>query len=282
MFFPITTSSGMTITGDLFEAHLKCPLKCWFKARGETGTGNIYFEWVEKRAMAHRAKGIERLFATTSETQRAISPQKEALKTAKWRLAADASVSAGNAESRLHAVERIPSESRGKPVRFIPVRFVFANKPAKDDKLLLGFDALALSKSLGRKISLGKIVHGNDFSTANVKTPALIAAAQRKVEEITAMLAGAAPPDLALNRHCAECEFQKRCCEKAIEIEDLSLLAGMSPKERAKLQRRGIFSVIQLAYTFRPRRRPKCMRHKAEKYHHALKALAIRKRKSTS
>ncbi|MGB7839460.1 MAG: hypothetical protein WBL40_15250, partial [Terrimicrobiaceae bacterium] len=55
--FSDNQSSGMTITGDLFEAHLKCPLKCWFKARGETDTGNIYFEWVEKRAMAHRAKG---------------------------------------------------------------------------------------------------------------------------------------------------------------------------------------------------------------------------------
>ena len=56
----------------------------------------------------------------------------------------------------------------------------------------------------------------------------------------------------------------------------------MSLKERDKLRNKGIFSVTQLSYTFRTRRRPKRMRHKAEKYHHALKALAIRGRKSTS
>src|SRR5262249_6549022 len=35
----------------------------------------------------------------------------------------------------------------------------------------------------------------------------------------------------------------------------------------------------QLAYTFRPRRRPKHQASRREKYHHALKALAIRDRK---
>ena len=93
------------------------------------------------------------------------------------------------------------------------------------------------------------------------------------------MLATEAPPDLALNRHCPECEFQNRCREKAIEKDDLSLLGGLSVKEREKLRNKGIFSVIQLSYTFRPRRRPKRLRHKAEKYHHALKALAIREKK---
>src|SRR5208283_4508927 len=57
------------------------------------------------------------------------------------------------------------------------------------------------------------------------------------------------------------------------------LLARMSEKERKKLQSKGIFTVTQLSYTFRPRRRPKKLRDKREKYHHALKALAIREQK---
>ncbi len=40
-------------------------------------------------------------------------------------------------ESRVHAVERIPSESRGKAAQFIPIRFIFRNKLTKDDKVLL-------------------------------------------------------------------------------------------------------------------------------------------------
>jgi predicted RecB family nuclease len=53
----------------------------------------------------------------------------------------------------------------------------------------------------------------------------------------------------------------------------------MSEKERKKFNSKGIFTVTQLSYTFRPRRRPKRMRDKREKYHHSLKALAIREKK---
>ena len=63
------------------------------------------------------------------------------------------------------------------------------------------------------------------------------------------------------------------------EKDDLSLLDGLSTTDRAKLNAKGIFTVTQLAYTFRPRRRPKHQASRKEKYHHALKALAIRDRK---
>ena len=53
----------------------------------------------------------------------------------------------------------------------------------------------------------------------------------------------------------------------------------MSAKERQKLRSKGIFTVTQLSYKFRPRRRPKRLRDKREKYHHSLKALAIREKK---
>ncbi len=144
---------------------------------------------------------------------------------------------------------------------------------------MLGFDALVLSDSLGRKIISGKLIHGNGFAVSQVKTSALFSLVRRKMQRIAELLATEAPPDLALNRHCPECQFRNHCRGKALEKDDLSLLGGLSVKEREKLRNEGIFSVIQLSYTFRPRRRPKRLRHKAEKYHHALKALAIREKK---
>jgi hypothetical protein len=53
----------------------------------------------------------------------------------------------------------------------------------------------------------------------------------------------------------------------------------MTEKERKKLHDKGIFTVTQLSYTFRPRRRSKQLRDKREKYHHSLRALAIRQKK---
>jgi predicted RecB family nuclease len=132
---------------------------------------------------------------------------------------------------------------------------------------------------LGRAVSLGKIIHGDHHVMLKVKTPALAGEVRKRLDKITTLLASPAPPDLVLNRHCAECEFQPRCRKLAVEKDDLSLLAGMSAKERQKLRSKGIFTVTQLSYTFRPRRRPKRLRDKREKYHHSLKALAIREQK---
>ena len=129
------------------------------------------------------------------------------------------------------------------------------------------------------QVSLGKIIHGDDHATLKVKTSALAGEVRKRLEKIAALLSSPAPPDLVLNRHCAECEFQARCRKIAVEKDDLSLLAGMSAKERQKLRSKGIFTVTQLSYTFRPRRRPKRLRDKREKYHHSLKALAIREKK---
>ena len=112
-----------------------------------------------------------------------------------------------------------------------------------------------------------------------MKTSALAGEVRKRLEKIAALLSSPSPPDLVLNRHCGECEFQARCRQKAMEKDDLSLLAGMSEKERKKLHSKGIFTVTQLSYTFRPRRRPKRLRDKREKYHHSLKALAIREKK---
>ena len=129
---------------------------------------------------------------------------------------------------------------------------------------------------IGREILFGKIIHGDDHAMLNVKTSSLADEVRTRIEKIAVLLSRAEPPDLALNRHCAECEFHARCRQKAIEKDDLSLLAGMSEKERKNLHGKGIFTVTQLSYLFRPRRRPKRLRGKREKYHHSLKARAIR------
>ena len=273
----------MKITPAVFEAYLNCPTKCWLRATGEAATGNTYAEWVQAQNASYREIGTARLLAASPQDEVARSPDMENIKAATWRLASSLAVLAEMdscaVESELHAVERVPSGGRGNAAQFIPIRFVFTNKLGKDDKLLLTFDAVALSKALKREVSLGKIIHGDNYATLKVKTSALVDEARKRLEKITALLASPTPPDLVLNRHCGECEFQARCRKIAVEKDDLSLLANMSAKERQKFRSKGIFTVTQLSYTFRPRRRPKRQRDKREKYHHSLKALAIREKK---
>jgi predicted RecB family nuclease len=270
----------MIITAPLFEAGLKCLTKCFLRSLGETGTGNAYADWVRTQAESYHNAGTNGLMAGAADDECIIgSPGTENWKTTKWRLAVNLVVRAQNLESSLHAVERVPSGRRGQPGQFTPIRFTFANKLSRDDKLLLAFDALVLSEMLGRKVGLGKIIHGDNQATLKVKISALTGEVRKLTGKIAAMLSSPSPPDLILNRHCAECEFQTRCRQKAIEKNDLSLLSSMTEKERKRFNRKGIFTVTQLSYTFRPRRRPKRLATKREQYHQSLKALAIRERK---
>jgi predicted RecB family nuclease len=270
----------MTIAADIVEAFLKCPTKCYLHSLGEVGTGNAYAEWVRTQNESCRREGIKRLMAETAPGECVGSPSVAAnLKTAEWRLATEYVARSQNMEAGLHAVEHIPSEGRGKPAQLIPIRFVFTNKLNRDDKLLLAFDALLLAEMLGYEVGCGKLIHGDNQGTLRVQTFALTNQVRKLTGKIAMLLSSSSPPDLVLNRHCAECEFQTRCRQKALDQDDLSLLSGMSAKERQKLRSKGIFTVTQLSYTFRPRRRPKCLRNKREKYHYSLKALAIRQKK---
>jgi predicted RecB family nuclease len=269
----------MKITTSLFQAYIKCPTKCWLRFTGEPATGNAYAEWVQSQNESYRDAAIQRLRSEMLPDKRADAPTQESLKTSKWRMGFDVVATCQNLQARLHAVERVPPEGRGQSAHLIPTRFVFTNKLGKDEKLLLAFDAFVLSEILGCGISLGKIIHGDNLDTLKVKTSPLAGEARKRLDKIATLLSNPTPPDLVLNRHCAECEFQVRCRQKAIEKDDLSLLARMSEKERKKLRSKGIFTVTQLSYTFRPRRRPKRLRGKREKYHHSLKALAIREKK---
>jgi predicted RecB family nuclease len=267
----------MNITADLFEAYLKCPTKCFLRSRHEAEVENAYTDWVWTQTDSYRNNQIQELKTVAARDGRIITtPLMGDPKPAKAGYAFDVMARVKNLESHIHIVELTPPGGPGKPAQFIPIRFIYTNKINKDDKLLLGFDALVLSEVLGREVGLGKIIHGDNRSTLKVKTSALAREVRLLTRKITTLLSDDSPPDLILNRHCAECEFKTRCRQKAIEADDLSLLSAMTEKERSRHRGKGIFTVNQLSYTFRPRRTPKRAKNLAKPHYLALQALSIR------
>jgi len=106
----------MKITNHLFEAFLKCPTKCWLRANNQTPCGNTYAEWVKTQNESYCTAEAKHLLSQTPPTDSEISPTADNLKGAKWRLAVDIAVTGATAfaaETRLHSVERVPSEGRG-------------------------------------------------------------------------------------------------------------------------------------------------------------------------
>ena len=87
-------------------------------------------------------------------------------------------------------------------------------------------------------------------------------------------------PIRMLNKHCFVCEFRQFCRTNAIVKDHLCLLSGIRGKNIEKYNNKGIFTVNQLSYTFRPRRKRKKSSIKLPHHNHALKALALRENKT--
>jgi predicted RecB family nuclease len=268
------------ITAQLFDAYLKCATKLFLKSRGETGDRNAYAEWFRTREQVYLNKYIKRVTYEAAAHEYIIGiTLAGSLKTAKWLFATSLKVCTQNLETSIQVLEKVPSARRSRSLQIIPIRFTFANKPTKKDRLLLAFDSFILSETVGRKISIGKIIHGDKYDILKVKTDTLHNEVRKLISQITLLLSTDSSPALALNQHCTECEFQANCMQKAIEKDDLSLLPSISEKERKKLNSKGISTITHLSYTFRPRRKSKRFSGNREKYQHSLKALAIRQRK---
>jgi predicted RecB family nuclease len=270
----------MNINSRLFEAHLHCATKCWLRSRAEPGGDNEYADWIHTRERAYDETALRHLLPIFPESHRAVAPPiHPAPKDLAWRYAIDVRLRSNDLDSRLQALESIPPKSRLGVVQFIPYRFEFANKLTKEHKLLLAFDAFLLTQAVKCKVNVGKIVYGDAYAVIKVQLSKLTSEVRKHIKAISTLLNRHSPPDLVLNRHCGQCEFQTKCRHLALEKDDLSLLSRMTKKERYKLNAKGIFTIRQLSYTFRPRRRRRETTNKLEKYNHSLRALAIRENK---
>src|SRR5262249_23212961 len=84
------------------------------------------------------------------------------------------------------------------------------------------------------------------------------------------------PPPIILNKHCPLCPFRRMCQPQAKHADNLSLLDHMTPKMMTRYHRKGIFTVHQLSYVFKPRRRRKGVKRQPVHFNVELQALAIR------
>ncbi len=87
-------------------------------------------------------------------------------------------------------------------------------------------------------------------------------------------------PKLILNKYCNQCSFQQLCKAKAIKEDNLTLLNRMTEKQVNKLEKKGIFTLKQLSFVYKPRKRSKRVKNPVDIYKPELQALAIRTEKT--
>lgn len=144
------------------------------------------------------------------------------------------------------------------------------------NKLFVALQATFIHNEFGIQVDNCKIIYGKNLQQAKFKLSTFIKSIKKLMIELDKILRHSATPPFFKNSHCPICEFQNSCFEKLIERDDLSLLAGLKPKEIQQKNNRGVFSVKQLSYTFRPKKSP----HRKRKFMPELKALAIREGKT--
>jgi predicted RecB family nuclease len=260
------------ITSQHIEDYLNCPMKCYLRFTGHQQEPSPYAEWVLEQSQRYKLKARQHLSSSYKTADIAHGkPITTNESTSDWKLAIDAHCSTGKLSGVIDAIKQEKVLS--------PVRFVSTNKPSKEDKLLLAFEAFLLSQTLKVTVDTGETITGASFQARKVNISPLLSDVRKTIRNVSKILADSPPPRLSLNKHCAACVFNGHCYHQAKQQDDLNLLASMSEKERVKLNNKGIFTVTQLSYTFRPRRRSKRSAERPEKYHHSLKALATRENK---
>ena len=265
----------MTITQAIFAAFTQCRTKShlssYSAAVAENALGQARQHWDQ----LYQRNGSSRLCARVLNGHSYVgTPAVQAIQQQQYRVILDCTFQVSDLRAHVHGLELVRSPKTKGRSAYVPIRFVSTERILTADKLLLAFDAFVFSQACGiPPPRLGKLIHGPEYATTTVQLAPLYAKVQSILTAISVQQTSPTPPPLVLNKHCTECRYAAQCREIATKADDLSLLAKISEKDRKKYHERGIFTVTQLSYTFRPRRRPVERR----KHEHALQALAIRK-----
>jgi predicted RecB family nuclease len=160
--------------------------------------------------------------------------------------------------------------------RYEPIIFSSTNKIQQEDKIELSFIGYALSKYLNYLPDTGHIVLV-DGRTIAVKLSENIKKCLPSINLLQGWLTqNSELPPVVLNKHCPYCEFQNICKETAIQEDSLSLLGGITKKQILKFEKKGIFTVKQLSYLYRPRKRGRRSLQERVAHKYELQALALR------
>ena len=266
------------VTDSLLHDHLNCQSKSYLRRQGRSGQVSDYAALCSQQDARHIASASRWLAAqsTIGDVSRFDGSRLEHMAAADEIILGAVGVADG-LETHFHAIERIPGDSKLGPFHYRPIRFCRSLRPSPAVHLLLAFDAFILGHLQGVCPNVGILVCGPAFRRVRVVLRTHLDSLNAVLARLRAQSVGDREPSLLLNRHCEICEFNQFCRDKAVETDNLTLLKGMTPKEVARQNSRGIFSVTQLSYTFRARRPS---RRRKQQFHRnlALQALALREK----
>jgi predicted RecB family nuclease len=262
------------ITADLVEAYSHCPRKAFLLMAEEPNPGpHEYVRIIDDQTAANRQ--VHR--ACLEKSGAILSFGRSADLNIGSKVVADMELTPDGLHAHCEYLTKVNESSRLGKFSYEPVKVIGTCRASRQDALGLAYQGFVLGEVQGRLPSLSTLVLLGD-RLSKVKLAGKYKEVRRIVDALRSWAGNAvgddAPP-IVLNKHCPSCPFRDACLQQAEREDNLSLLDRMTPKLMRKYRDKGIFTVRQLSYIYKPRRRRKKtkgqVRHSLE-----LQALAIR------
>jgi len=256
----------MKITNEILLSFLNCPYKAHMKLSSDKGNLSDF-----EQLSAEFTKAQKGLFAEKLSTEKRLirSLLTDTDFKIKNGVIVNQKFSNTNFELVLDGIELIDKN------RIIPILITPFEKITQTEKLFIALLSSYIQSEFNLNIESCKIIHGKNFNETNLKFSSFTKNIKKIIRELNKMVYNSVEPSLILNKHCSVCEFRAICKEKAMEDGNLSLLDRATSKTIEKYKKKGIFTIQQLSYIYKPRRRKKqakeLITHNLE-----LQALAIR------
>lgn len=271
------------ITSQIFSDYLNCEYKAYLKTTGKDETitdfQSLNNEILQSVRQQYRERFCENLTSFFGDPVAKTSILSQTLKNGFEKIF-NASIENKELETQIDVIEKISCVSSSKDFSYIPISILPNYRVSRNDKLLLAFSGLVLSDLQNKEVEIGKIFYGYPLKFLTVNLKPLISDVLSIINDIRKSLVEKKVPKHILNSYCEICAFKHICYQKAFNDDNLSLLRGLKKKDIQVLNNKGIFTVLQFSYTFRPRRKIKKRKKQiGTKHIHSLKAMAIREQK---
>jgi predicted RecB family nuclease len=268
------------ITRDILESYLNCKYKGHLKLAEHQGIKSDYEVLLAESRDEVKHQATNKILARYQQEQVEYDL---VLATAALKRGAafilNATLEDEHVALTYDGLQRTSGLSKLGDFHYVPVLFAEGRQIRKQQRALLGVYSLLLTRLQGRTPSSGIIWHGKQCQATRVRLDPDPRMSERLLEELRQVQGGEASRRLILNEHCYICEFNQGCHRQTVQEDTISLLRGMKEREIKAHARRGIFTVTQLAHTFRPRRKGKRAPPRPNRHSHALQALAVRDKK---
>ncbi len=265
------------ITSKIFVAYSQCPRKAFLLLFSEDqGKPHDYPLILEERRNHNRTRYLEKFLQSHPEAK-----QYEAKGFKKHEFLFNVTLKSAQLEAYCAALIKVNNDPENRQNSYEPTVVVGTYSITPEQKTELFFVGLVLeriqkqSPAVGRIVTMDEKVHRVKLEKGYKGIKGYL-----KTLESWCSIQPNKAPALILNKYCPSCQFRDICREQAEKENNLSLLDRMTPKAIQKYNKRGIFTVQQLSYLFKPRRKRKNQKE-SEPIKHSLElqSLAIREQK---